>query len=175
MKLDTVSVAPPGPPDVTLMTMSASFSLKIMRMTIAVTLTGSISGKVICQKPCQGPAPSTFAASCTSLGKDCSPATSRIITKGIETQASIASIQIFAQTGSPKKDGVCTPIQRTKRETGPKRVSSMDLPIIQLTATGDSMKGRRKVTRQNLRALTSALSISARQNAIAYSNSTAQT
>ena len=69
MKLETVSVAPPGPPDVMVMTMSASFSLKMMRSTIAVIETGSISGKVIFQKPCQGPAPSTFAASTISFGK----------------------------------------------------------------------------------------------------------
>ena len=40
MKLETVSVAPPGPPDVVVMTISASFSLKMMRSMIAVTLTG---------------------------------------------------------------------------------------------------------------------------------------
>ena len=68
MKLDTVSVAPPGPPEVTLMTMSASFSLKMMRRMMAVTLTGSISGKMICQNDCQGVAPSTFAASRMSFG-----------------------------------------------------------------------------------------------------------
>ena len=50
------------------MTMSASFSLKMMRMRIAVTLTGSISGKTIRQKVCQGLAPSTFAASRRSFG-----------------------------------------------------------------------------------------------------------
>src|SRR5690349_14391259 len=97
------------------------------------------------------------------------------MTKGIETQASIASIQSLAQIGSPKNDGVCTPTQRTKRGIGPKRVASMDLPTIQLTATGASMKGSRNVTRQNLRALISALSSRARQKAMAYSNSTAQT
>ena len=80
----TVSVAPPGPPAVTLMTMSASFSLKMMRMTTAVTLTGSISGKVTCQKLCQPLAPSTLAASSTSFGIACSPASSRIIMNGIE-------------------------------------------------------------------------------------------
>ena len=41
-----------------------------------------------------------------------------------------------------------------------------DLPIIQLTATGLSMKGRRKATRKNLRARMSALSSSARPKAI---------
>ena len=71
MKHETVSVAPPGPPEVTLMTMSASFSWKMMRSTIAVTLTGSISGKVICQKDCHGVAPSTLAASDSSLGSAC--------------------------------------------------------------------------------------------------------
>ena len=90
MKLDTVSVAPPGPPAVTLMTMSASFSSKMMRRITAVTLTGSISGKVIFQKLCQPVAPSTLAASSTSFGSACSPASSRIMMKGIETQASMA-------------------------------------------------------------------------------------
>ena len=67
MKLVTVSVAPPGPPEVTLITMSASFNLKIILITVVVMLTGSISGKVIFQKCCQPVAPSIFAASLTSF------------------------------------------------------------------------------------------------------------
>ena len=50
------------------MMMSASFSLKMMRIRIAVIDTGSISGKVTSQKPRQPFAPSTLAASCTSFG-----------------------------------------------------------------------------------------------------------
>ena len=71
------------------MTMSASFSSKMIRSTIAVTLTGSISGKVISQNDCQRLAPSTLAASFTSIGSACSPASSRITMKGIQTQASM--------------------------------------------------------------------------------------
>ena len=68
MKLDTVSVAPPGPPAVTLITMSASFSLKMILMIRTVMLTGSMMGNVTCQNDCQPFAPSTLAASCTSFG-----------------------------------------------------------------------------------------------------------
>src|SRR6266699_6793165 len=92
MKLDTVSVAPPGPPAVTLITMSASFNLKMILMMRTVMLTGSISGNVTCQNDCQALAPSTLAASSTSLGIAWRPASSMIMMKGIETQASIASM-----------------------------------------------------------------------------------
>ena len=61
---------------------------------------------------------------------------------------------------------------RISRATGPKRYSIIDLPTIQLTATGDSMKGMRNTTRQNFRATISALSSRARPKAMAYSTST---
>ena len=109
MKLDTVSVAPPGPPEVTLITMSASFSLKIALMSRTVMLTGSIRGKITFRKDCQGVAPSTLAASSTSFGIACNPASSRIIMKGIETQASIASIEKRALQGVAKKAGLSMP------------------------------------------------------------------
>ena len=51
----------------------------------------------------------------------------------------------------------------------------IDLPTIQLTATGESMNGRRKTTRKKRRALISALRRSARPKAIAYSKNTAIT
>ena len=95
--------------------------------------------------------------------------------KGIETQASIASIEKRASHGDAKKVGWSQPIQRISRATGPKRYSIIDLPIIQLTATGDSMNGTRKTTRQNLRATMSALSNRARPKAMAYSTITIST
>src|SRR5262245_14108390 len=103
MKDETVSVAPPGPPDVTLMTISASLSWKMMRSTIAVTLTGNIIGKVICQKPCHLLAPSTLAASDNSLGSACNPASSMIMMNGIQTQASMTAIENLAIQGEVKK------------------------------------------------------------------------
>ena len=148
------------------MTMSASFSSKMIRSTIAVTLTGSISGKVISQKDCQAVAPSTLAASFISFGSACRPASSRIIMKGIETQASIAMMLMRAIQGSVKKAGLSQPRQRASFAAGPKRYSIIDLPIIQLTATGLSMNGSRKATRKNLRARMSALSSSARPKAM---------
>ena len=57
-----------------------------------------------------------------------------------------------AISGEPKKDGLSQPSQRAKRAIGPKRNSSIDLPIIQLTATGESISGNRNATRKNLRA-----------------------
>ena len=74
-----------------------------------MTLTGSISGKVICQKACQALAPSTLAASSTSFGSACRPASSRIIMKGIETQASIAMMLSRAIQGEAKKAGLSQP------------------------------------------------------------------
>ena len=52
---------------------------------------------------------------------------------------------------------------------GPKRISIIDLPTIQLTATGESMSGSRKTTRKNFRARICALSSNARPKAMAYS------
>src|SRR5688572_10249578 len=133
MKDETVSVAPPGPPEVTLITMSASFSWKMMRSTTAVTLTGSMMGNVICQNDCHLLAPSTLAASDSSLGSACNPANSMIMMKGIHTQASIRAMLSLAIHGVVKKAGSSQPRCRASVETGPYRNSISDLPIIQLT------------------------------------------
>src|SRR5215510_14137047 len=132
MNEDTVSVAPPGPPDVTLMTMSASLSWKMMRNTTAVTLTGSMSGKVICQKLCHLLAPSTLAASDNSFGRACRPANSMIMMKGIHTQASMIAMEILAIQGVVKNAGLSQPRYRARLATGPYWYSANDLPIIQL-------------------------------------------
>ena len=153
------------------MTMSASFSLKMMRIRIAVTDTGSISGKVTSQKPCQRLAPSTRAASCTSLGIAWRPASSMIIMNGMKVQASSAiDRQPWPDPRVGEEGGLSQPSQRASRATGPKRNSSIDLPIIQDTATGDSISGSRNATRKNFRARISALSSSARPKAMAYSD-----
>ena len=75
----------------------------------------------------------------------------------MNTQASITSIESRAIQGSVKKAGFSQPRKRARRATGPKRFSMIDLPIIQLTATGESMNGSRNTTRKNRRALISAL------------------
>ena len=157
------------------MMMSASFSLKMMRIMMAVTETGSMSGKTICQKLCQPEAPSTLAASSTSRGSACRPARIMIIMNGMKFHASISMIVIWAISGEPKKEGLSQPSQRAKRDTGPKRTSIIDLPIIHETATGDSISGSRKTTRQNLRATICALSSMARPKATAYSTRIAST
>ena len=72
---------------------------------------------------------------------------------GIETQASIAIDAERARSrASAKKAGLSQPRWRASVAAGPKRYSIIDLPIIQLTATGLSMNGSRKTTRKNLRA-----------------------
>ncbi len=97
------------------------------------------------------------------------------MTNGIDTQASMNSMLRRAIHGEVKKAGLSQPRKRARRATGPKRFSMIDLPTIQLTATGDSMSGMRKTTRKNLRARISALSSSARAKASAYSTNTAAT
>src|SRR5450631_1077057 len=119
MKLDTVSVAPPGPPAVTLITMSASFNLKMILMIRTVMLTGSMIGNVTCLNDCHPLAPSTLAASSTSLGIACSPASRRITMKGIETQASIASMLNRAAQGESKNAGLSHPRLRASVAAGP--------------------------------------------------------
>ena len=135
---------------------------------IAVRLTGSMSGKVISQKVCQALAPSTLAASFTSTGSACRPASSRITMNGIQTQLSITMMVVRAIQGLVKKAGFSQPRNLAKLASGPKRVSMSDLPIIQLTATGLNMKGSRNTTRKNFRARMSVLSRSARPKAMAY-------
>ena len=155
--------------------MSASFSLKMMRIRIAVIDTGSIIGKVTSQNARQPLAPSTLAASFNSFGMACRPARIMIIMKGMKVQASITMMAALAIHGLPKNDGSSQPRSRPNRAMGPKRGSSIDLPIIQLTATGDSISGRRKATRKNLRARISAFSARARPKAMAYSTRIAST
>ena len=157
------------------MMMSASFSLKMMRRMTAVTDTGSISGKVTCQKVCQAVAPSTRAASSTSRDIACRPASSMIIMNGMKVQASSTMIEMRAVIGLEKKAGFSQPRWRASVAAGPKRYSISDLPIIHDTATGDSISGSRKTTRKNLRARICALSSSARPKAMTYSTSTAST
>ncbi len=77
-----------------------------------------------------------------------------------------------ASSGLAKKAGSSQPSARASFDTGPKRNSSIDLPIIQHTATGDSISGSRNATRKNRRARIWALSSSARPKAMAYSTNT---
>ena len=73
--------------------------------------------------------------------------------KGIETQASIALMRESRDPGRGEEGRVVPAELRAPAcAAGPKRYSIIDLPIIQLTATGLSMKGRRKTTRKNFRA-----------------------
>ena len=53
----------------------------------------------------------------------------------------------------PKKEGFSQPNSLASRDIGPNLASYIDFPIIQLTATGDSINGIKKATRKNLRAL----------------------
>ena len=145
----------------------------MIRIKIAVIETGSISGKVISQKRFQGGAPSTCAASCSSLGIACNPARIIIIINGMKVHASITMIMPRAISPEPKKEGLSQPRNLASLDIGPKRISSMDLPIIQLTATGESINGIKKATRKNFRARICAFSNTARPKAIAYSGSIA--
>ena len=59
---------------------------------------------------------------------------------GIQTHASMAMMVVLAIHGSVKKAGFSQPSCRAKLARGPNRFSINDLPIIQLTATGLSMR-----------------------------------
>ena len=85
------------------------FSLKMILMIRTVMLTGSMMGNVTCQNDCQPFAPSTLAASCTSFGIACKPASRMIMMKGIETQASMASMLSHAIHGEAKNAGLSQP------------------------------------------------------------------
>ncbi len=80
-----------------------------------------------------------------------------------------------ATSGVPKNDGVSQPSVLATRAIGPNRGSNIDLPTIQDTATGESIRGSRNATRKNLRARISALSRSARPKAMTYSTAIAAT
>ena len=92
--------------------------------------------------------------------------------KGMKIQASSIAIVSRAISGLAKKAGSSQPSMRARLATGPKRNSSIDLPIIQPTATGDSISGSRKATRKKRLARIWALSSSARPKAMAYSTRT---
>ena len=94
---------------------------------------------------------------------------------GIHTHASMAMMVVLAIHGSVKKAGFSHPSHLAKLARGPKRFSISDLPIIQLTATGLNMKGRRNATRKNLRARMSVFSSRARPKAMAYCTRTVAT
>ena len=98
-----------------------------------------------------------------------------IIMNGMKVQASSTMIEMRAAIGIAEEGRVFPAERRASVAAGPKRYSISDLPTIQHTATGDSMKGSRKTTRKNLRARIWALRSSARPKAMAYSTSTAST
>ena len=136
---------------------------------MAVRDTGSISGKMIFRKLCHADAPSTRAASIDLPGSAWRPASSMSIMNGMKIQASRTIIVSLASSALAKKAGSSQPSARASCGTGPKRNSSMDLPIIHDTATGDSISGSRNTTRKKRRARIWALSSSARPKAMASS------
>src|SRR5690606_4513234 len=97
------------------------------------------------------------------------PARRRMVMSGMNIQASIASMLSRAIHGDAKNAGVSQPSQRAKLDNGPKRNSIIDLPIIQLTAIGLSMKGMRKAMRKKRLARISLLRSRASPKAMAYS------
>ena len=75
----------------------------------------------------------------------------------------------LAISGEEKNAGESHPNVLAKRVTGPNLTSNIDFPIIQLTATGLSIRGKRKETRKNFLAIILAFNNNAKPNAIAYS------
>ena len=98
-----------------------------------------------------------------------------MIIRGINVQASMHIIVNLAISGLLKKVGVSQPKNLPKLATGPKRCSNIDLPTIQLTATGLNIRGIKKAILKNFLPLICEFNNSANKKAIANSTKTART
>ena len=157
MKLVTVSVAPPGPPAVTLMTMSASFSLKMMRMTI--------DGDDDRQHQREDDLPEALPRGWrrrrgrprSPRGQACRPASSMIIMNGMKVQASRTMIVSFARSRGWRRRRDC-PSRARGRSGRPgrsgTRASTCRSSSSPRRATASAAAGT--TTRKNLRARISA-------------------
>ena len=96
-----------------------------------------------------------------------------MIIRGINVQASIAIIVNLAISGLLKKVGVFQPKNRPKFATGPNRCTNIDLPTIQLTATGLNIRGIKKEILKNFLPLICEFNHRANKKAIANSTITA--
>ena len=70
-----------------------------MRIITPTTIVNFSSGRVMCQKLCQGEAPSTRALSYSSWGIDCSPASSTSIMNGVLCQTSTSTTDTIDMNG----------------------------------------------------------------------------
>ena len=68
-------------------------------VAVATTMMGRSNGKVMCQKRASTPAPSTWAASYSSSGTDCSPASSMMAKNGIPRQTLVKTTAAIARSG----------------------------------------------------------------------------
>src|SRR5437867_6204027 len=95
----TVSVLPPGPPYVSTKMSPKSLVRSMSRIITPTTMVNLSNGSVMDQKRCQGLAPSTLAASYSSWGIDCSPASSTSIMKGVLCQTSTKTTATMEMNG----------------------------------------------------------------------------
>jgi len=87
-------------------------------------------------------------------------------------QLSIIIIDIFAISGDEKKAGDSHPKAFANFVIGPNLTSNIDLPTIQLTATGLNIKGSKKETLKNFLPAIFAFKSNAKPKAIANSTIT---
>jgi len=104
------SVAVPGPPVVRTKTWSKTCTARIRDSTRTTTIVGISSGRVMSRKLRQAPAPSIDAASYSSLGIDCSPASRMSIWKPICAHTLTTITHSRAQLGSTRKGRRSRPI-----------------------------------------------------------------
>ena len=90
-------VAVPGPPPVSRKIWPNTWNESIIRRNIAMTDTGSSIGKMIRVTTCSPLAPSTRAASTTSVGMACSPASSSRKTSGVHSHTSMITTAATAR------------------------------------------------------------------------------
>src|SRR6218665_615607 len=115
MKRLTTFVASPGPPLVVARMMSNIFTAPSQRTTKVAAMIGPSIGRLTDQRVCHHEAPSTLAASKTSLGSARSAAAAMRATKGTDRQVSINTILTIVIVALPNQEIADTP-QRTRKQ-----------------------------------------------------------
>src|SRR5258708_22322635 len=109
MNTVVVAVSCPGPPWVISQMMGNELNTLITLMSSATRNDGRSSGSVIERYTRQCEAPSTRAASYSSPGIVCSPASNAYVVNGSETKMATTIIQMSAEAGRPSPSASLLP------------------------------------------------------------------
>jgi hypothetical protein len=101
---DRTRVELPGPPPVMMKITSSARNTSMMRIKRAISRMLRIIGSFTCQVIFHQLAPSMYAASMTSPGSPCRPASTIMNTNGVHCHTSLTTIDTIARVGSPSHD-----------------------------------------------------------------------